>query len=73
MSNVPMAPNPVQMIYAVLTGIARCAKYRNTPLNAMLTTANVILVQKRSGWELESLKPNGHPISKTAAIISNNQ
>ena len=48
-NNVPMAPNPVQMMYAVLTGIVLCAKYRNTPLSAMLTIAKVIHVQKRSG------------------------
>lgn len=48
-NNVPMAPNPVQMMYAVLTGIVLCAKYRNTPLSAMLTIAKVIQVQKRSG------------------------
>ena len=48
-SKVPIAPNPVQMMYAVLTGIALWAKYRNTPLNAMLMIANVIQTQKRSG------------------------
>ena len=48
-SNVPMAPNPVQMMYAVLTGIVLWAKYRNTPLSAMLTIAKMIHVQKRSG------------------------
>ena len=48
-SNVPMAPKPVQMMYAVLTGIVLWAKYRNTPLSAMLTTAKMIHFQKRSG------------------------
>ena len=67
-SKVPIAPNPVQIIYAVLTGISLWAQYKNTPLNAMLIMAKVIHVQKRSGWMLESLNPNGHPISKIAAI-----
>ena len=72
-SNVPMAPNPVQMMYAVLTGIALWAKYKNTPLNVMLIIAKEIQAQKRSGWVLESVNPNGHPISKIAAIMRNSQ
>ena len=46
---VPIAPMPVQMMYAVLTGIVLWAKYRKTPLNAILTIAKFIQVQKRSG------------------------
>ena len=72
-SNVPMAPNPVQMMYAVLTGIALWAKYKNTPLNVMLIIAKEIQAQKRSGWVPESVNPNGHPISKIAAIMRNSQ
>ena len=48
-SKVPIAPNPVQIIYAVLTGIALWAQYKNTPRNAMLIMAKVSHVQKRSG------------------------
>ena len=72
-SNVPMAPKPVQMMYAVLTGIVFCAKYRNSPLNVMLMMAKEIQVQKRSGCVSDNLNPNGHPISKIAAMMSSSQ
>ena len=61
------------MMYAVLTGIALWAKYKNTPLNVMLIIAKEIQARKRSGWVPESVNPNGHPISKIAAIMRNSQ
>lgn len=72
-NKVPMAPNPVQMMYAVLTGMVLWAKYRNTPLNVMLTMAKEIQSQKRSGCVPDNLNPNGHPISKIDAMMSSNQ
>lgn len=72
-SNVPMAPNPVQTMYAVLTVIVLWAKYRNTPLKVMQMTAIEIQNQKRSGCVPDNLNPSGHPISKIAAVMSSNQ
>ena len=66
--NVPIAPIPVHIMYAVLMGIVRWARYKNMPLRAMLSAPSPIKVQNLSAWRSASLNPNGHPTSKSAAM-----
>ena len=61
------APIPVQIAYAVPTGISFCARYKNTPLKPITIIEKII--HKTFAELTEAIfKPNGQPTSKTAAI-----
>lgn len=66
-ANVHAAPIPVQIAYAVPTGISFCAKYKKTPLSVIVITAKII--HKTLWVDRDAIFiPNGQPISNIAAI-----
>ena len=70
--NVHVAPIPVQIAYATPIGISFCAIYKNTPLNAMATIANIIQPNLFAPKDAIFI-PNGQPTSNIDAIIKYNQ
>lgn len=65
--NVHAAPIPVQIAYAVPTGISFCAIYKKTPLKVIVMIAKSI---HHILWgEIDAIFiPNGQPTSNIAAM-----